>query len=108
MDQYLLLNYPRLWISKIPYVFDYGVWANIILNFLVFIFFSESSKSHLIDEFISFIIFIVMLIEVGAFLLVFKEVNKKATPEQAEAVETMAEDAEILVKESRKTQPRLH
>lgn len=67
----MLLNYPRIWISKIHYVFYYGVWANVILNFLVFIFFSESSQSHLIDEFISFIIFIVMLIEVGAFFYWF-------------------------------------
>ncbi|NEO52430.1 MAG: hypothetical protein F6K54_04660 [Okeania sp. SIO3B5] len=71
LDRYLLLNYPRIWISKIHYVFYYGVWANIILNFLVFIFFSESSQSHLIDEFIQFIILVVMLIEVAAFVYWF-------------------------------------
>ncbi|NEO52428.1 MAG: hypothetical protein F6K54_04645 [Okeania sp. SIO3B5] len=39
-------------------------------------------------------------------LKAINEVNKKATPEQAETVETMAQDAETLVKESTKTQPR--
>ena len=67
LDRYLLLNHPRIWISKIYYVFYYGLLANIILNFLVFIFFSESSQSHLIDEFIHYIIVLVMLIEVVAF-----------------------------------------
>ncbi|NEP89666.1 MAG: hypothetical protein F6K18_24100 [Okeania sp. SIO2C2] len=71
LDRYLLLNHPRLWISKIHYVFYYGLWANVILNFLVFIFFSESSQSHLINEFISFIIVIVMLIELAAFVYWF-------------------------------------
>jgi len=67
LDRYLLLNHPRIWISKIYYVFYYGLLANIILNFLVFIFFSESSQSHLIDEFINNIIFLVILIELGVF-----------------------------------------
>ena len=71
LDRYLLLNHPRIWISKIYYVFYYGLLANIILNFLVFIFFSESSQSHLIDEFINNIIFLVMLIEVVAFFYWF-------------------------------------
>ncbi|NEQ39709.1 MAG: hypothetical protein F6K40_27045 [Okeania sp. SIO3I5] len=39
-------------------------------------------------------------------LKAINEVNKKATPEQAEIVETMAQDAETLVKESTKTKPR--
>ena len=67
LDRYLLLNHPRIWISKIYYVFYYGLLANIILNFLVFIFFSESSQSHLIDEFINNIIFLVISIELGVF-----------------------------------------
>ena len=67
LDRYLLLNHPRIWISKIYYVFYYGLLANIILNFLVFIFFSESSQSHLIDEFINIIIFLVISIELGVF-----------------------------------------
>ncbi|NEN91407.1 MAG: hypothetical protein F6K48_21870 [Okeania sp. SIO3H1] len=71
LDRYLLLNHPRIWISKIHYVFYYGLLANIILNFLVWMFFREPSQFHLIDEFINFIIFIVMLTEVAAFVYWF-------------------------------------
>lgn len=39
-------------------------------------------------------------------LKAINEVNKKATPEQVEAVEIMTQDAETLVKESTKTKPR--
>ncbi len=39
-------------------------------------------------------------------LKVINEVNQKATPEQIETAKTMAQDAETLVKESTKTQPR--
>ncbi len=39
-------------------------------------------------------------------LKAINEVNQKATPEQIETAKTMAQDAETLVKESTKTQPR--
>ncbi|NEN91406.1 MAG: hypothetical protein F6K48_21865 [Okeania sp. SIO3H1] len=39
-------------------------------------------------------------------LKTINEVNKKATPEQTETAKTMAQDAETLVKESTRTQPR--
>ncbi|MDJ0728780.1 MAG: hypothetical protein QNJ33_02195 [Crocosphaera sp.] len=66
-DRYLLLNYPRIWVTKIHYVFYYGLLANIILNSLVRLLI----QPHQIDEFIRFIIVIVMLAELVAFVYWF-------------------------------------
>ena len=63
-DHFLLINYPRIWSSRIHYVAYYGLLANIILNLLVLIFL----QPHQIDEFINIIILIVMVIEVIAFI----------------------------------------
>lgn len=67
-DKYLLLNYPRIWVTKIHYVFYYGLLANIILNSLVRLLI----QPHQIDEFIRFIIVIVMLAELVAFVYWFR------------------------------------
>ncbi|MGK7940361.1 MAG: hypothetical protein AB4062_09475 [Crocosphaera sp.] len=35
IDRYLLLNFPRIWVTKIHYVFFYSLLANVALNLLV-------------------------------------------------------------------------
>lgn len=65
LDRYLLLNYPRIWITKIHYIFYYGLLANMILNLLVFLFI----QSHQIHEFIRFIIVLVIIIEVILYIV---------------------------------------
>lgn len=60
-DRYLLLNYPRIWQTKIHYIFYYGILANVILNLLTFLFI----KPYQIDEFIRVIILFIMIFEGG-------------------------------------------
>lgn len=63
-DHFLLLNYPRVWSSRIHYVTYYGIFANLILNILVLLLLQPDQ----IDEFIRIIIVIVMVAEAGMFI----------------------------------------
>lgn len=67
LDKNLLLNNPRIWVTKIHYVLIYGLIANLILNLLV-IFLIQDNQ---IDEFVNIIIPLVMLAEVGVFIYWF-------------------------------------
>ena len=66
-DSYLLLHYPHLWVTRLHYVFYYGVLLNIFFCFLVWTYI----KSHQLDEFINIIIPIVMGAEGLIFILWF-------------------------------------
>ena len=68
LDKYLLLNYPRIWVTKIHYVFYYGLLANIILNLLIFFLIQPNQ----INKFIGFIMTLVMLAELVAFVYWFR------------------------------------
>ena len=67
LDGYLLLNYPRLWVTKLHYVFYYGLLINVVLFLLVWI----AIKPHQLDEFINWIIPLVMVIELFIFIFWF-------------------------------------
>lgn len=48
IDRYLLLHYPRLWITKIYYLFYWALLSNVILTLIIFVF---PIKPHHIDDF---------------------------------------------------------
>ena len=72
IDKYLLLNYPRIWASRVHYVAYYGFIANITFNFLVFFFVHPKN----INEYINYVIALIMLIQGGVLVLwIIKSTN---------------------------------
>lgn len=64
IDRYLLLNYPRFWVTKVHYCIYYGLLVNLILNLFVFL----TINPKIIDEFIQYFIVLIMFVEAGIFI----------------------------------------
>ena len=67
IDRYLLLNYPRFWVTKIHYVVYNGLLVNIVFNLFVFIFIDPTQ----IDEFLWYFIIFVMFCEIAVLIFWF-------------------------------------
>lgn len=67
IDRYLLLNYPRFWVTKIHYVIYNGLLVNIVFNLFVFIFLNPTQ----IDEFLWVFIIFVMFAEIAILIFWF-------------------------------------
>ncbi|MEA5622448.1 hypothetical protein [Nostoc sp. UHCC 0251] len=67
IDDYLLLNYPRFWVTKIHYVVYNGLLANIAFNLFVGTFLQPTE----FDEFIWYFVIFVMFAEAGVFIFWF-------------------------------------
>ena len=55
IDRYLLLNYPRFWVTKIHYVIYNGLLVNIVFNLFVFIFLDSTQIGEFLWYFVSFV-----------------------------------------------------